>query len=164
MANQLSAIYRYICVNLLLYRPSFLPSLSKSRLFLSKDFQIPLAVLWDFKGLQGFQTQSVRLQIFSPPRPLEEPAGRGEGVVIIERHGNTVPRVSLSPKENRAVRCPTRRVVRGTEAPTRNVNGRDTPNLPISIVPRRASPQFQFGIGGSIFCRLTRAAADRPKQ
>src|SRR5271155_2034765 len=50
--------------------PSFLASFSKSRLFLSKDFpKIPLAVLWDFNGLQGKKIQSVCFQIFSPRRP-----------------------------------------------------------------------------------------------
>jgi hypothetical protein len=59
-----------------------------SKLF-SKLFQISavllqafpkkaLAVLWDFKGLQGFQTQSVLVQIFCFLLGLEEPVARGQ--------------------------------------------------------------------------------------
>src|SRR5271169_6873090 len=96
-----------MCVNLPLYPPNFLPSLSKSRLFRSKDFQ---RFLWRFCGIsRGYKGSKVPnpkcpSPNFSPPRQPEEPAGRGEGVVIVERHGNTVPRVSLFPIENRC--CP----------------------------------------------------------
>ena len=46
------------------------------------NIAIPLAVLWDFKGLQGKKTNKIPFQIFSsrqPPRRLEQPARRGEG-------------------------------------------------------------------------------------
>ena len=49
---------------------AFFPSFSKTRVFCSKLFQIKLwSVLWDFKGLQGFQTSFDGFQIFrlKPP-------------------------------------------------------------------------------------------------
>jgi hypothetical protein len=83
-----------------------------SKLF-SKPFQIwavflqafpkkALAVLWDFKGLQGFQTQSVLFQIFCFLLGLEEPvARRPDQWGSLKAHRNTLAWMPFFRKKNR---------------------------------------------------------------
>jgi hypothetical protein len=79
-----------------------------------------------YKGSKGSKPKVSNSKFFRLRGRSKSPPARRR-VVIIERHGNTIPRVSLFPKENRCCPLPTRARRRGTEAPTQKVKAVVTP-------------------------------------